>query len=108
MGIVRNIPDLWASKSKRRIELEEELCMLEEEIGHYEDIESSIDEQVANLVDDLNEEIDDLVRLKVIEIRNYIDDVFELFDIDNSNLNTLTVAIDYVDANITWEEKDEN
>ncbi len=105
MTIARTIPDLYKDKSKRKLELIEELAKLDEDLNTLSDIEQGIDEQCANLVEDLNEQIEDLFYRKILEVRDNIDDTFDLFDIDSSNLNSLLVASDKVSYFAEYKEK---
>ena len=104
MTIARTIPDLFADKWERRLQLQEEIDQLNEEIDLITDIEAGIDEQIANLTEDLNDQIEDLIYNKIKEVRDHIDDVFDMFDVDNSNLNTLMVAADKVELFCNYKE----
>ncbi len=105
MTIARTIPDLYKDKSKRKLELIEELAKLDEDLNTLSDIEQGIDEQCANLVEELNEQIEDLFYRKILEVRDNIDDTFKLFDINSDNLNSLLVASDKVSYFAEYKEK---
>ena len=105
MTIVRSIPALFQDKLDRQKELKAELLQLDEELCIIDDIEDNLDEQVENIMLDVNKQIENIKFNAIEEVRDHIDNLFEVMKVDNSNLNSLYVAVDYVESYIEWEEK---
>ena len=105
MTIVRSIPALFQDKLDRQKELKAELLQLDEELCIIDDIEDNLDEQVENIMLDVNKQIENIKFNAIEEVRDHINNLFEVMKVDNSNLNSLYVAVDYVESYIEWEEK---